>query len=118
MSALVVDDDDRDIRETLAEILEDQGFNVHCASDGREALDWLHRHPLETQLVVLDMMMPGMDGESFLREKESTPQLAELPVVVLSAQEAGARTSLHPSIRDWLIKPIRFDRLLRAVGHA
>jgi CheY-like chemotaxis protein len=118
MQAALVVDDDRDIRETVAEILEDQGYSVHCASDGREALDWLQEHPRETQVVVLDMMMPGMTGEEFLREKESRPQLAALPVVVLSAQDSGNTIDRHPSVKDWLRKPIRFDRLLRALGHA
>jgi CheY-like chemotaxis protein len=118
MQAALVVDDDRDIRETVAELLEDHGYRVHCASDGREALEWLQEHPRETRVVVLDMMMPGMDGEQFLCEKEARPQLADLPVVVLSAQERGSAAGRHPSIKDWLMKPIRFDRLLRAIGHA
>jgi CheY-like chemotaxis protein len=115
--ALVVDDD-RDIRETVAELLEDQGYQVHCASDGREALAWLQEHPRETQVVVLDMMMPGMNGEEFLTEKETRPQLADLPVVVVSAQDSNDLARRHPSIKEWLTKPIRFDHLLRAIAHA
>ena len=118
MHAALVVDDDRDIRETVAELLEDQGYSVHCAADGREALAWLQEHPRETEVVVLDMMMPGMNGEEFLCEKESTPQLADLPVVVVSAQEGSDAARKHPSVKDWLTKPIRFDHLLRAIGNA
>jgi CheY-like chemotaxis protein len=118
MHAALVVDDDRDIRETVAELLEDQGYSVHCASDGREALAWLQEHPRETEVVVLDMMMPGMNGEEFLCEKEARPHLADLPVVVLSAQDIGASFDRHPSVKEWLTKPIRFDRLLRAIGNA
>ena len=114
MQAALVVDDDRDVRETVTEILEDQGFSVHCARDGREALDWLRTHPTQTQVVVLDMVMPVMNGEDFLRAKEADPTMAGVPVVVVTAQRCHS-LARHHSVKDCLPKPIRFDKLLAAL---
>lgn len=105
---VVVDDDDDEIRWTFCEVLEAEGYRVRHAANGADALDRIRESP--PCLVLLDMMMPVMGGAEVLAELERTQRLAELPVVVLSAQDAsclGARAVLR--------KPISLDQLLGVV---
>jgi len=83
-SVLVVEDD-VDIRQALVEILEEHGFRAVGASDGAEALEYLRKAPELPCLILLDLMMPVMDGATFREEQRKEPRLASIPVVVLSA---------------------------------
>ena len=83
-SVLVVEDD-VDIRQALMEILEDHGFTALGAADGAEALDFLTRASDLPCVILLDLMMPVMDGATFRDAQRSDPRLASIPVVVLSA---------------------------------
>ena len=110
---LIIEDDD-DIREALAQILELEGYSVREAANGREALDISSREPLPS-LILLDLMMPVMDGWQFRSEQMKDPTLAKVPVLVISA-DAG----VHEKVASFgaasvLPKPISLDRLLRAV---
>jgi CheY-like chemotaxis protein len=114
---LVVDDDDS-IRELLALILESRGFEVETAEDGEEALDRLHsRKP--PALVLLDLMMPGMDGITFVDELRKRAPYAAVPVVVISGdQRATARLErAKVDVQECMIKPIELDALLHTVNH-
>src|SRR5512142_2554210 len=71
------------IREALAEALDEEGFEVLEAANGREALDKLHAE--RASLVLLDLMMPVMDGWSFREAQLHDPEISNIPVVVLSA---------------------------------
>src|SRR5687768_14141295 len=77
-------DDDADIREALEELLVDAGHSIITAGNGRQALDVLAREPLPA-LILLDMMMPVMDGYEFLLEQRKDERLASIPVAVLTA---------------------------------
>src|SRR4051812_31695073 len=78
-------EDEPDLRETLQEVLEEEGYAVTTAKHGREAIEHLRRLPLPA-IVLLDLMMPIMDGGSFLAWLSSQPPpLAELPVLLLTA---------------------------------
>jgi CheY-like chemotaxis protein len=110
---LIVEDDD-DIREALAQILQLEGYVVREAANGREALDISAQHPTPS-LILLDLMMPVMDGYQFRTEQMKDPSLSKVPVVVISAD-----TSVHEKMASFgaaavLPKPISLDRLLRAV---
>jgi CheY-like chemotaxis protein len=112
-STVLIVDDDQDIRESLAEALEGSGFMVRCAANGQEALEWLKLHARETSLVLLDLMMPVMDGEAFLRAKENMPGLWGLPVVVMSAGGSSCeRLQREHVVRECLPKPIPWSKLL------
>jgi len=110
---ILVVDDDVEIRETVRSLLLDEGYAVREACDGAQAIEALRALGDEPCLVLLDMMMPVMDGEAFLRVLRETNQLDDLPVLILSATKpthaasAGARMCLH--------KPIDMDVLLRAI---
>lgn len=110
-------DDDPEIRAALIDILGDEGLRAAAVGDGVQALAWLRAHPGEASLVLLDLMMPEMDGVTFLGEKLADPQLAAIPVVVLTA---GSEAGMEEVVRDFnvlqaLRKPVRVSALLSAV---
>ena len=108
---LVVDDDD-DIRESLATLLEDEGHKVISACNGQEALAILQRSGLPC-VILLDLMMPVMDGAEFRKHQLADAKLAEIPVVLITA--AGqARARAVPSNRV-LPKPLKAEDLFAAV---
>lgn len=79
-------DDDPDIREALAMVLEIAGHTVVAASNGAQALELLRRTPLP-RVILLDLMMPVMDGLTFLREARANPAWRDIPVVVMTAKD-------------------------------
>ena len=82
--ALIVDDD-RDIRETLGQIMESEGYAVVGAADGRQALDHLAQAPMPASLILLDIMMPGMNGVQFRVAQKANPRWSEIPTIVMTA---------------------------------
>ncbi len=76
---LLVVEDDADIRDALDGLLSMEGFRVTGCSNGREALDWLHASP-KPDLILLDLMMPIMDGWQFRVAQKEDPELATIPV--------------------------------------
>ena len=113
-SVLVVDDD-LDIRSALIDVLEDHGFEAEGAINGRDALDKLQAAGEKKPcLIVLDLMMPVMDGIAFRAEQLNTPELATIPVVVVSAYREIADQAIL-KITDFLRKPLNIDDLIAAV---
>ncbi len=96
-------DDDHDIRESLASVLSDEGYDVAEAGNGLEALAEMDRE--RPDVVLLDLMMPVMDGWKTLQILRRTPRHATVPVVILSAATA-------PGASDYIQKPISLDKLL------
>jgi CheY-like chemotaxis protein len=107
---LIVADDDEDIRESLAEVLSDEGFDVRVANHGRAALDLLELLGDERCLLLLDLMMPVMDGFETLRLLERDGRLPALPVIVCSASKD--RGPIPSGVRHVIRKPIELDSLL------
>jgi CheY-like chemotaxis protein len=87
-SVLVVEDD-LPSREALCRSLASMGYTAHAAVNGRSGLDWLAHHPAPS-LILLDLMMPEMDGFEFLRELRQRPAFADVPVIVVTAKELSA----------------------------
>lgn len=81
---VLVVDDDQGIRESLMDLLELEGFETACATNGQEALEALRSGP-EPCVVFLDLMMPVMDGWQVLASRQSDPRLRKIPVVVITA---------------------------------
>jgi two-component system response regulator CpxR len=106
-NVLVVDDDDS-IREVIAEVLRDEGYDVSVAGNGEQALTEMRKNH-SPDLVLLDLMMPVMSGWELLEILETSPELARIPVVVVSAMSA-------PGAWESLPKPIDLDRLLATVS--
>jgi chemosensory pili system protein ChpA (sensor histidine kinase/response regulator) len=110
---LVVEDDD-DIRDTLRDLLMTEGYEVDVAKDGTDAIDRLEGGQHAT-LILLDMMMPGMDGESFLAAIRRRPELAGVHVVVISGNAKARDRAQALAAEDCLVKPFELDALLGMV---
>ena len=104
-------EDQRDIREAMRELLELEGYLVMEAVHGKDALEALNWS--RPSLVLLDMMMPVMDGARFLEEVAKRPALEKLPIVVVSAFHEGP---LPKHAIGFLQKPCSADSLLEAVA--
>jgi CheY-like chemotaxis protein len=109
---LLLIEDAPDLQELLAEMLTAAGYRVVAASHGGEALDRLRSGP-PVNLILLDLMMPVMDGWRFREEQLHDPSFASIPVVVISAnaEQGGRRIDANAVIP----KPVDFDELLRAI---
>jgi CheY-like chemotaxis protein len=107
-AAVLLVDDDQDVLDALAELLSDEGFEVAEAHNGCEALDLMRGAP--PALVLLDLMMPVMSGLEFLERKSRDPELAPIPVVIISGISIEMPDDL-PIIR----KPFDADSVLEAV---
>jgi CheY-like chemotaxis protein len=103
-------EDDEITRGAIKMVLEWEGYRVDCAANGQEALDYLHSQS-EPALILLDVMMPVLDGEEFRREQKRDPSLAKIPVVVVSALEASARLDAAGHVQ----KPFQVEELLAAI---
>jgi CheY-like chemotaxis protein len=110
---ILVVDDDPDIRDSLGALLEAEGYVVELASNGQEALEYLAKGTGPPCLILLDLMMPVLDGHGFLRQRTADPALAAIPVVVITA--AGEHRSRGVQASDVLPKPLDVGRLLVAV---
>ena len=113
-SILLVDDDEA-IRDSLSEYLREEGFLVATAENGQDAMQWLRDHRPIPCVVLLDLMMPVMDGGEFLRAKRNDPGLSPIPVVIITAAGAPFRIDLSPDIKDFIQKPIVLPRLMAAL---
>lgn len=114
---LLVVEDDEDIRSSLVQVLEEEGYDVAAAPNGRVALDALtgpeRRLP---RLILLDMMMPVLDGSGFMEQQSRTPELANIPVLILSASSAAQNAPRPPNLVTALLKkPFTLERLLTTV---
>jgi len=112
---VLVVDDDRDIRDVLTDALEAEGYRVVTAADGQEALDWLRKGAARPCVILLDLMMPRLDGMQFRTETLNDPELAVIPVVVLSADPSIINTAKSLNFAGSLRKPVPLEALLAAV---
>jgi len=111
---VLVVDDEPDARELLAMMLEIAGFAVTTAANGRAALlEARRRRPC---VILLDLMMPIMDGEAFRDVQRRDPELRQVPVVVLSAHHDVAAVAARLGIDHFAEKPLDLDRVLEMVA--
>ncbi len=108
---VLVVDDDADIRQSVAAVLEDEGYRVHAAVHGRDALAVLDRIP-RPALALVDLRMPVMDGIELIEALRRDPRWAALPVVAFSAASTVGVPAGVPLLR----KPVSIEALLAAVA--
>jgi CheY-like chemotaxis protein len=109
---VLIVEDDVELRDMMAQLLTLEGFLATTVANGREALDYLGRGD-RPDVILLDLMMPVMDGWEFRRKQQSDPALATVPVIVLSALDH--RRAAEVDAVAFLKKPLDFDRLLELV---
>jgi len=108
---VMVVDDEKDLRDGVCELLAARGHDVVGAEDGRAALELLRSANRPPDVILLDLMMPGMNGWQFREEQRKDPQLAAIPVVVITA----TRNVRQIRADDILHKPVKADQLLEVV---
>jgi CheY-like chemotaxis protein len=109
--SILIVDDDIDIREILAETLGQSGFEVTTAGNGVEALAALRRMKTRPAAILLDLMMPIMDGYTFLEQRSSDPALASIPIAIVTAGHRIDRARLGDEL-PILRKPFDVPQLL------
>ena len=109
---LVVDDDARNIF-ALTTILENQEMDVLSATNGRQAIEMIKTTP-DLSVVLMDIMMPEMDGYETMREIRQDPQFATLPILALTAKamKGDREKCLEAGASDYIAKPVNTDQLL------
>ena len=112
---VLIVEDDSDLRETLSQILTDEGYRVWSAEHGQAALDCLSDGS-KPCLILLDLTMPVMNGWQFRAEQREDPDLCEIPVVVISAGANLADQVVPLGIHVFIRKPIQLGQLLATVG--
>jgi CheY-like chemotaxis protein len=114
-NCILVVDDEPNIRRLLVTYLKKQGYRLHEASNGREALEAMRRG--EEDLVLLDLMMPEMSGLEVLEQRAADPELRKVPVIVLTASQGPDMTdALDRGICALLPKPFELHALLAMIG--
>ena len=108
-------EDDLDLRESLCDLLEMEGYAVEQASDGADALEKLKVRRGMPDLILLDWMMPRMDGAQFCVAKKPFPQIDAVPVVLLTADGRLAEKVSQIGAAMGIAKPVDVDVLLNAI---
>jgi CheY-like chemotaxis protein len=112
---LLVEDDDA-LRQVLSEVLADEGYRVDAAANGQAALDHLKESGASPDLILLDLVMPVMDGWAFRDAQRNDARLAHIPTMVLSASFPPDSARMRAlDAQAVLSKPVSIDRLMRAV---
>jgi two-component system alkaline phosphatase synthesis response regulator PhoP len=114
MQTILVVDDDKDILDLLKYNLRKEGFAVLTAGDGESALEQAARMP---DLVILDVMMPGMNGWEVVKRLKGNPKTSPVPIVFLTAKgsETDEVLGLELGADDYIVKPISIPKLLARV---
>ncbi|MBI3565912.1 MAG: response regulator transcription factor [Elusimicrobia bacterium] len=114
IKALVIDDEE-DYRIITAEVLRGAGCEVRAAADGAEGLELLKKEPAD--VVLVDWMMPKMDGEHFCRAMRAVPALKDIPVLMLTVKQTSDEEleALHFGVDDFVVKPFKSQELLARV---
>lgn len=112
---VLIVEDAPDLRSLLCQLFESEGYRVSQAANGREALALLQAASELPQLILLDLMMPVMDGFAFRRAQAAQPRLAGIPVVIMTADGDPWSKQLRAGAADSLRKPVEVDELLEVI---
>jgi DNA-binding response OmpR family regulator len=115
-SGVLIVEDDPAILAILVDVLEDEGYGVSVARNGRDALDALRARPTSPPcLILLDLMMPTMNGAEFRSEQLKDDLLSGIPVLLLTADRNGRRAAEELNVAAMLRKPPDLDELLSLI---
>jgi CheY-like chemotaxis protein len=112
---VLVIEDAADIQVLLKILLESEGYGVESAQNGLDALELMHSMRELPNLILLDLMMPVMDGFEFRKEQKRDTRFAEIPVVVLTANPDDQAKRIRVGAKAWVKKPLEVDELLDVV---
>jgi CheY-like chemotaxis protein len=109
---ILVVDDDPELRETLGELLGEEGYDTRLAENGKRALEFLRRGG-RPSLILLDLMMPEMNGWQFREEQLKDEELRDIPVVVMTASRGLVKEAIP--VQEILFKPVGLGEIIEAV---
>ena len=107
-------EDDFMLRGSLAAVLQQEGYKVECAANALDALRRLERQP-KPSLILLDIMLPYMDGLEFRAVQRASPDIADIPVIVITAVGVRPDIAAELDLRQSFFKPLERPRLLDAI---
>lgn len=110
--SILIVEDDFDIRQSMSDILEDLGYKVFSASNGRAGIDHLQKMDELPGVVILDLMMPVLDGFGFRKEQVKDKRLSSVPTILLSADSRLPEKAKDIGFEEFIKKPIDLDHLL------
>lgn len=116
MHTIVLIDDEFGLADVVAATLSDAGYRVFAAVNGAQGLDVMAEHPPD--LVLLDYMMPLLDGPGVVKAMRADPKLAHLPVILMSAMPEAVVQRRTTDYVGFLRKPFEFEQLIEAVAAA
>jgi CheY-like chemotaxis protein len=112
---VMIVEDDVDVRDSIVEVLADHDFQPLGARDGCDALNQLRSMEIKPSLILLDVMMPVMDGRQFRLLQKSDPSLSAIPVVVITAHGSAPEAARQMDAVAFLRKPVPLQTLLATV---
>lgn len=112
---VLIVEDSLDLQALLAQLIESEGHSTTLASHGRQALDLLESMPVPPSLILLDLMMPVMDGFEFIKVQLEDPKLSKIPVVVMTADSNPQSNVQNLKVKEVVKKPISADLVLEIV---
>jgi CheY-like chemotaxis protein len=113
---ILVIEDDVSIRELLVELLQGEGYTVASAFNGIEGLETLKSKKIDPDLILIDLMMPGMDGFKFRQEQLKNDDWSKIPTIVMSAESNAKDKMKDLNITAFLSKPVELDTILKTVA--
>jgi len=114
---VLVVDDDPNLCDIISDVLEAEGYNTRVAANGREALELIREH--KPRLILLDLMMPVMNGWELAAELKSRREWADIPIVIITADYHAVRKKEETGARAVITKPFDIDQLAEVVhAHA
>jgi CheY-like chemotaxis protein len=119
LNVLIVDDE-RYTREIMAVLIADLGHRPHMVESGVAALEWLLEAHRPADVIVMDVLMPGLDGLETVRRLRADPAMASVAIVGVSAKASGTvrAEGLQAGCDTYLTKPVREDRIFQAITEA
>lgn len=109
--SILIVEDDLSIRQSLTDVLQDEGYTVLAAENGREGLKILNSTETLPGLVFLDLMMPVLNGSEFLIEQGKDPKIAGIPTVLFSADVRLSVKAESMGVVEYLKKPVDLDKI-------
>jgi PAS domain S-box-containing protein len=113
---ILIVDDESDVRMLLEELIQGEGYDVATAADGAEALEYLRTATTLPCLILLDLVMPNVDGWQFVEARGREPRLVDIPVVLISGQVAARETARALGLAGYLEKPIGAATVREVLG--
>jgi DNA-binding response OmpR family regulator len=112
---ILIVEDDEPIRQSMKELLEDEGYHVSCAHNGQVALESLLADKNLPDLILLDLMMPVKDGKQFCLDQAACHWIAQIPVVIMSASSNIKIETMPPQVKGLIEKPADIDQIIKTI---